>query len=65
MVRWICLFQGIDTVFTELENMDIDMDFEHDKRLFNRIDRALNKYIRERFFTVREDLRMEYDGEGE
>lgn len=60
VARWLCLFEGIDLIFEQLERDHIDQDFEEDKRLFNRIDRSLNKYIRDRFHTVRADIVVEY-----
>lgn len=60
MARWLCLFEGVDLIFEELERNGMDQDFELDKRLFNKIDRSLNKYIRDRFHTVRADIIVEY-----
>lgn len=60
MTRWLCLLEGIDVIFGELENMGVDDCFEEDKRLSNRIDKALLKYMEERFHTVRADLMIEY-----
>lgn len=60
VARWICLLEGIDVIFAELEENDLYDNFEQDKRLFNKIDRSLIKYINERYHTVRSDLILEY-----
>lgn len=59
--RWLCFLEGVEVIFNELEAAGMcNEDDEVDKRLFNKIDRSLVKYINERFHTVRADLIMEY-----
>lgn len=60
MARWLCLLEGVNVVFSELERQNIEDSIEENKKMFNKIDRSLNKYIRDRFHTMKSDILIEY-----
>lgn len=59
LARWMCLIEGVDIIFDRLEDLDIPESEIETKKYSKRIDKALGKYIKERFNAMLADVRFE------
>ena len=59
LARWLCLVEGVDIIYDKLEEMEMPANLASTKKYIKRIDRALGKYIKERFIAMLSDIRFE------
>lgn len=59
MSRWICLIDGMNTIMDKIESLGFDEDIFSTKSGMNNLERALLKYIKERYDTVRTDILLD------
>ena len=59
LARWMCLVEGVDIIFDRFEELDIPISEMETKKYSKRIDKALGKYIKERFNAMLADVRFE------
>ncbi len=59
LARWMCLVEGVDIIFDRFEELDIPLSEAESKKFSKRIDKALGKYIKERFNAMLADVRFE------
>lgn len=59
LARWLCLVEGVDIIYNKFEEMEMPANIAGTKKYIKRIDRALGKYIKERFVAMLSDVRFE------
>lgn len=59
LARWMCLVEGVDIIFDRFEELNISPAESETKKFAKRIDKALGKYIKERFNAMLADVRFE------
>lgn len=59
LARWLCLIEGVDIIYDKFEELSISTSLADTKKYMRKIDRALGKYIKERFEAMLFDVRFE------
>lgn len=59
LARWMCLVEGVNIIFDRFEDLNIPESEIESKKYSKRIDKALEKYIKERFNAMLADIRFE------
>lgn len=59
LARWLCLIEGVDIIYDKFEEMSIPTSMADTKKYIKKIDKALGKYIKERFEAMLYDVRFE------
>lgn len=57
--KFKCLEEGIDIIFNKIEELNIPFNSICNKKSIKRIDKALLKYLKERFEAMLYDVRFE------
>lgn len=59
LARWLCLIEGVDIIYDKFEDLNMSTSLADTKKYIKRIDRALGKYISERYEAMLFDVRFE------
>lgn len=59
LARWLCLIEGVDIIYDKFEELSLSTSLADTKKYMRKIDRALGKYIKERFEAMLFDVRFE------
>lgn len=52
--RYLCFLEGLDFISEELD--DKELNIYEDKKIMSKMNKGLNRYIKERFFAMKSDL---------
>ncbi len=60
MARWLCLIEGVNYIWDKLDDDDKNDDLLFgSKKRFNTLERALLKYVNQRFQAMKYDIQVD------
>ena len=60
LARWLCLVEGVDFIYDKFEELGLSATLADTKKYIKKIDKALIKYINERFNAMLWDVNCGY-----